>query len=201
MKRHIYVCPESGSLEDYTSRPYSWDSSFCVVLRDNEDLWQSYLAAERACDEARRAVLDATTEEPLTAEEQVLHDRADDLHMSAGPDIDAGEWLRRNEVIEEEARKLAERQDEEPLRTKIHRYLALADQVFQVAASDASAETKYDLVFSEDLSRAMAKIFILDFYDPDTTYEEDLVAYVSALRNKCHDLRKVLASLVAKESP
>jgi hypothetical protein len=113
-KRHIYVCPESGSLEDCSARPYSWDNSFCRVLRGNEELWQRYLDAERAVDEARQAVLDAATKESLTAEEQVLHDRADDLHMSVDPDIDSGEWLRRNEAIEEEARQLSERGDSGP---------------------------------------------------------------------------------------
>lgn len=74
---------------------------------------------------------------------------------------------------------------------KIVRYLALADQVFQVAESDAIAETKYDLIFSEDLSRALEQIFHLDYYDPDMSYEDDVEAYVSALRDKCVELRKI----------
>jgi len=73
---------------------------------------------------------------------------------------------------------------------KIGRYLALADQVFQIADSDASAETKYELIFSEDLSQALGQIFRLDYCDPDTSYEEDVGAYVWALREKCSELRK-----------
>lgn len=74
---------------------------------------------------------------------------------------------------------------------KIGRYLVLADQVFQIAASAASAETKYDLIFSEDLSRALGLIFRLEYADPDGSYEEDVAAYVAALRANCTELRKI----------
>jgi hypothetical protein len=76
---------------------------------------------------------------------------------------------------------------------KIARFLALADQVFQIAESEADPETKYDLIFSEDLGpRALGQIFRLDYYDPDTSYEEDVGAYVAALREKCSELRKIV---------
>lgn len=74
---------------------------------------------------------------------------------------------------------------------KIRRYLSLADQVLQIAASDAAAATKYELIFSEEGSRALGRIFQLDYYDPDTSYEEDVQAYVEALRVKCAELRKI----------
>jgi hypothetical protein len=74
---------------------------------------------------------------------------------------------------------------------KIKDYLALADQVFQIADSNASGETKYELIFSDDLSRALGRIFRLDYYDPDASYEEDVQAYVSALRSKCAELRQI----------
>jgi len=74
---------------------------------------------------------------------------------------------------------------------KIKRYLAIADQVFQIAASDAAAETKYELIFSEEGSLALGRIFQLDYYDPDTSYEEDIQAYVAALHAKCAELRKI----------
>ena len=74
---------------------------------------------------------------------------------------------------------------------KIASYLALADQVFQIADSDAAPDLKYDLIFSPELSSALWDIFPLSYYDPDTTYEEDVAAYVSALREKCAELRKI----------
>ena len=87
---------------------------------------------------------------------------------------------------------------------KIRRYLSIADQVFQIAASDVSAETKYAQIFSEDGSRALEHIFQLDYYDPDTSYEEDVNAYVVALRAKCAELRKIVTCVVTPrpaESP
>jgi hypothetical protein len=106
MKRRIYDSPESCALSDCTGRPSSWNSSFVVVLRGHEELWQRYLEAERALDEARRAVLAAATEEPMSPEEQVLHDRAEALHSTL--DIDSIEWMRRHDEIEAAAMKLAE---------------------------------------------------------------------------------------------
>ncbi|HSX22902.1 MAG TPA: hypothetical protein VLE97_09035 [Gaiellaceae bacterium] len=76
----------------------------------------------------------------------------------------------------------------------IARYLTLADRVFQISDSDASDEVKYDLIFSDDLSRSLAEIFQLAYYDPDTSYADDIAAYVSALREKCADLQKVLGA-------
>ena len=81
---------------------------------------------------------------------------------------------------------------------KIRRYLALADQVFQIAESEAPAETKYELVFSDDLSRSLGQIFGLDYYDPDTSYEEDVQAYVTALRAKCAELRQIVGDESAR---
>ena len=74
---------------------------------------------------------------------------------------------------------------------KIARYLELAGQMMQIAESDASAETKYDLIFGGGLSRGLAQIFRPEYCDPDTSYEEDVQAYVSALREKCDDLRRI----------
>jgi hypothetical protein len=106
MKRRIYMAPDSGSLEDCSTRPYSWDSPFCVVLHGNDELWQRYLDAERACEEARRAVIVATTKEPMTPEEQVLYDRVIELHEL--DDHDSEEWMRQSDEIEEAAKKLSE---------------------------------------------------------------------------------------------
>ena len=64
---------------------------------------------------------------------------------------------------------------------KIRRYLTLADQVFQIAESDVPAKTKYELIFSDELSRSLGQLFSLDYYNPDTSYEDDIAAYVTAL--------------------
>lgn len=112
MKRRLYVDPESGSLEDCSADPYSWDSSFCVVLRGNEELWQRYLEADRLCHEARRAVLDVTNREAMTDDEQKLHDRLNHLHDLH--DLDTDEWMRQSDEIKAAARQLAASADSTP---------------------------------------------------------------------------------------
>jgi len=105
-KRRLYVHPDSGSIEDCSARPYSWNSPACVVLRDHEDLWQRYIDAENACDDARDAVLAAAIEEPMTAEEQELHARVTKLHEQIH--LDSTEWMRCHDEIEAAAKQLAE---------------------------------------------------------------------------------------------
>lgn len=47
----------------------------------------------------------------------------------------------------------------------------------RIHSSDLTSEEKYDLIFSEDISQK----FKLDYYDPDTSYEEDVDAFMNAL--------------------
>lgn len=77
---------------------------------------------------------------------------------------------------------------------KISRYLRLADDAFQIADADVSAKTKYELIFDGGLCRTLGQIFSLDYVDPDTSYEEDVQAYISALHEKCSELRQILGN-------
>ena len=47
----------------------------------------------------------------------------------------------------------------------------------RIIASDLEWEEKYDMIFSEEVSHK----FSLDYYDPDTSYEEDVIAFMNAL--------------------
>lgn len=47
----------------------------------------------------------------------------------------------------------------------------------RIINSDLSWEDKYDMIFSEEISRN----FSLDYYDPDTSYQEDVMAFMGAL--------------------
>lgn len=47
----------------------------------------------------------------------------------------------------------------------------------RIITSDLEWEEKYDMIFSEEISRK----FSLDYYDPDTSYEEDVMAFMNAL--------------------
>lgn len=72
----------------------------------------------------------------------------------------------------------------------IYRQLVvLLDRAEQIRASAATDEEQYDLIFCESLSRKVFKLFnelgsSLDYYDPDTTYEEDMDAFINAFREK-----------------
>ena len=75
--------------------------------------------------------------------------------------------------------------------TPVGRFLTLAKMAVDIAGSDASWETKYDLVFSDEISKCIRETGIsLDYCDPDTSYEEDVLAYVNAVKVKAEDLGK-----------
>ena len=77
---------------------------------------------------------------------------------------------------------------------KITHYLRLAEEVFMVAKSEVPAKTKYELIFSDELCRSLDQLFPLDYYDPDTSYEDDIAAYVTALHEKCAEFRQILGN-------
>lgn len=68
---------------------------------------------------------------------------------------------------------------------------SLRDRAVRILNSDAEWKTKFDLVFSDDLS---LKVWELDpgfdYYDPDTTYEDDVRAFVDALQERVAELEK-----------
>ena len=42
-------------------------------------------------------------------------------------------------------------------------------------------EQKFNIIFSEGISKRVFEIINLDYYNPDTSYEEDVKAFVEAL--------------------
>lgn len=75
---------------------------------------------------------------------------------------------------------------------RIQEFIKLADQARTIAESEADWETKYDLIFSPYLSQVIRSLEIqFEWYDPDTTYEADVRAYVSAISAKADELRKI----------
>ena len=70
-------------------------------------------------------------------------------------------------------------------------FVRLADQALAIRNSDASWETKYNLIFSNEISRAIQDTGIeFDYCDPDTTYEEDVRAFVDAVEARAVEVRK-----------
>jgi len=47
----------------------------------------------------------------------------------------------------------------------------------RIIASDLEWEDKYGIIFSKEISRK----FNLNYYDPDTSYEDDVMAFMNAL--------------------
>lgn len=54
---------------------------------------------------------------------------------------------------------------------------SIYERAKRIIDSDLSWEDKYDMIFSEEISRK----FSLDYYDPDTSYQEDVMAFMGAL--------------------
>lgn len=51
------------------------------------------------------------------------------------------------------------------------------ERAIKIMDSDLEWEKKYDMIFSEEISRK----FQLNYYDPDTSYREDVMAFMYAL--------------------
>ena len=51
-----------------------------------------------------------------------------------------------------------------------------------IVSSNLSWEAKYDLIFSPELSRRVFELARFNYYDPDATYEEDVMAFFNAFK-------------------
>lgn len=65
-----------------------------------------------------------------------------------------------------------------------------------IQENNISWETKYELIFSENISRKIFTYFkemniSFDYYDPDTSYEEDVKAFAYAVNNKVIELSQI----------
>ena len=59
--------------------------------------------------------------------------------------------------------------------------------------TDEEWEAKYDMIFSDQLAKRIRELMgPLDYYDPDTSYYEDVQAYVTALNDEWRRKKKVL---------
>lgn len=50
----------------------------------------------------------------------------------------------------------------------------------------------YDTIFSDDISKKALGIVSFDWYDPDTTYYEDVMAFMSAFDEECEHIKKII---------
>jgi hypothetical protein len=65
-----------------------------------------------------------------------------------------------------------------------------------IKEKEVSWEVKYNLIFSKEIFRRIFDLFkelnlTFEYYDPDTSYEEDLTAFAFALEEKMQELSKI----------
>jgi len=56
-------------------------------------------------------------------------------------------------------------------------------------AKDLEASEKYDMIFNDNVSRKVYHLF--DWADPDTTYEEDVAAFMIAFKEYIEDQERI----------
>lgn len=76
---------------------------------------------------------------------------------------------------------------------QIKKLRKILDVALDIQNSDLDEEKKYDMIFSEKISRQVYSLFNeinvrFEYYDPDTSYEEDVNAFVSALEREVDQL-------------
>lgn len=75
-------------------------------------------------------------------------------------------------------------------------YVGLVNQMKKIVdVEDVDWETKYELIFSDDFSLRLQKLYHIDYYDPDTDYESDVRAFVSACEDKAEEFQKLLDAI------
>lgn len=80
---------------------------------------------------------------------------------------------------------------------KLNRAVAIA----QLEDTEDAWETVYDLVFSKNGNRVINKclnaldVSFADYYDPDTSYQEDVMAYIDALNRTTKKLERFSEAL------
>ena len=67
---------------------------------------------------------------------------------------------------------------------RIKHLLEIFEMMEAIIDSDLDWEQKYDLIFSEDISISISKLNLLqDYYDPDSSYKDDVLAYYNAVKD------------------
>jgi hypothetical protein len=65
--------------------------------------------------------------------------------------------------------------------------IKIYNKALKIFNSELDWKDKYDLIFSEDISLK----FNFEWYDPDTSYEEDITAFMSALTEYMKKIIKI----------
>ncbi len=74
---------------------------------------------------------------------------------------------------------------------KFQKLQELFSFVERTVSSDLPAEDKYGLVFNKNCSGAIMSLYEFEYYDPDTSYEDDVIAFYFAFKDEMEKLEKV----------
>lgn len=76
---------------------------------------------------------------------------------------------------------------------KYKEFVRLTEKAERLQKSGAASEVIYDEIFSDDISGAVKQLGLsFEYYDPDTSYEEDVQAYVRAMRERADEYEKLI---------
>lgn len=78
---------------------------------------------------------------------------------------------------------------------KLKGFIRLAYIAERIAESEAGWKTKYELIFSPEISGRLRELFYFTWCDPDMGYDDDVLAFIDALKDKREELELVLKSL------
>lgn len=74
---------------------------------------------------------------------------------------------------------------------EIENFEKIFKKLTNIVESDLDWDVKFDLVFSKNISQKMLSIYSFEWYDPDTSYCEDVMAFYRAAKEKNESLQKV----------
>lgn len=82
------------------------------------------------------------------------------------------------------------------LKARLYFLKCAIDEVYELASSEMLWKRKFELIFSDNVSVQVRKWLdelelSFDWYDPDTSYEEDVKAYVRGLEDLERELGKI----------
>jgi hypothetical protein len=75
---------------------------------------------------------------------------------------------------------------------KLQEFIDLFCYLESVVESDLGWETKYRLVFNQACSGQIREMVALDYYDPDEGYEQDVMAFYRAVRERADEFKRVV---------
>jgi hypothetical protein len=77
----------------------------------------------------------------------------------------------------------------------IEKFISLAELADKICNSNMDWNTKYNLIFSENISSKMHELYHIRYVDPDTSYEDDVKAFVNAANKVAKRFEDLLKEL------